>query len=76
MRPAPRLALAAYDTLIDDDRSRNAFGPMMSLNKLIETPGSFDYRGAECQGWMKAAGFGETYVEHLTGPDSRVVGIK
>ena len=27
---------------------------------LIETPGGFDYTGADCQGWMKEAGFRET----------------
>ncbi|HXJ96393.1 MAG TPA: methyltransferase [Terriglobia bacterium] len=69
-------AVVAYDTVIDDDRSQNAFGLMMSLNMLIETPGGFDYTGAECMGWMKEAGFRETRVEHLAGPDSMVVGIK
>jgi hypothetical protein len=48
----------------------------MSLNMLIETPGGFDYTGAECEQWMRDVGFGETYVEHLVGPDSMVVGIK
>ena len=69
-------AFVAYDALIDDDRSRNAFGLLMSLNMLIETPGGFDYTGADCSGWMKEAGFHETRVEHLVGPDSMVVGIK
>jgi len=69
-------AFIVYETLIDDDRSKNAFGLMMSLNMLIETPGGFDYTGADCQGWMKEAGFRETRVEHLVGPDSMVVGIK
>ena len=40
---------------------------------LIETPGGFDYTGADCVGWMKEAGFSETHVEHLVGPDSMVV---
>jgi hypothetical protein len=48
----------------------------MSLNMLIETPGGFDYTSAECQQWMRDVGFGETYAEHLVGPDSMVVGIK
>ncbi|HVY94111.1 MAG TPA: methyltransferase [Bryobacteraceae bacterium] len=69
-------AFIAYDAIIDDDRSMNAFGLMMSLNMLIETPGGFDYTGADCIGWMKEAGFRETRVEHLAGPDSMVVGIK
>jgi hypothetical protein len=69
-------AYIAYDSVIDDDRSKNAFGLMMSLNMLIETPGGFDYTGADCVGWMKEAGFRETRVEHLVGPDSMIVGIK
>ena len=32
--------------------------------------------GADCCGWMREAGFTRTYVEHLLGPDSMVVGIK
>jgi hypothetical protein len=72
----PGGALVVYDALIDDDRSQNAFGLLMSLNMLIETPGGFDYTGADCIGWMKEAGFREMYVEHLIGPDSMVVGTK
>jgi hypothetical protein len=69
-------ALVVYESIIDDDRSKNAFGLMMSLNMLIETPGGFDYTGADCEGWMKAAGFAKTRVEPLVGPDSMVIAIK
>lgn len=69
-------ALVVYDAIIDDDRSKNAFGLLMSLNMLIETPGGFDYTGADCAGWMIEAGFSSTRVEHLVGPDSMVIGIK
>jgi hypothetical protein len=69
-------ALIVYESIIDDDRSKNAFGLMMSLNMLIETPGGFDYTGADCAGWMQEAGFHSTRVEHLLGPESMVVGIK
>lgn len=69
-------AFIVYEAIIDDDRSRNAFGLMMSLNMLIETPGGFDYTGADCEGWMKEAGFTSTRVEPLVGPDSMVIGIK
>jgi hypothetical protein len=31
---------------------------------------------SDCTRWMKEAGFRETRVEHLVGPDSMVVGIK
>lgn len=69
-------AVVVYDAIIDDDRSKNAFGLLMSLNMLIETPGGFDYTGADCIRWMEEAGFKECRVEHLVGPDSMVIGIK
>jgi hypothetical protein len=69
-------ALLIHESIIDDDRRQNAFGLLMSLNMLIETPGGFDFTGADCQGWMREAGFQETYVEPLVGPDAMVVAIK
>jgi O-methyltransferase domain/Dimerisation domain len=69
-------ALIVYDAIIDDERRHNAFGLLMSLNMLIETPGGFDYTGADCSSWMRDVGFRETYVEPLVGPDSMVVGVK
>ncbi len=72
----PGGALVVYESIIDDDRRQNAFGLLMSLNMLIETPGGFDYTAADCMGWMRDAGFTETRAEHLVGPDSMVVGIR
>jgi hypothetical protein len=69
-------ACIVYESIIDDDRSENAFGLMMSLNMLIETSDGFDYTGADCSEWMKQAGFRETRLEHLIGPDSMVIGVK
>ena len=69
-------ALLAYDAMIDDDRKQNAFGLLMSLNMLIETPGGFDYTAADCRRWFSDAGFRQTRVQHLVGPDSMVIGIK
>jgi precorrin-6B methylase 2 len=69
-------SLVVYDSIIDDERRTNAFGLLMSLNMLIETPGGFDYTGADCCAWMKDAGFREARVEHLVGPVSMVVGRK
>jgi precorrin-6B methylase 2 len=69
-------ALIVYDAIIDDERRSNAFGLLMSLNMLIETPGGFDYTGADCRAWMQETGFRDSYVEHLVGPDSMVVGTK
>jgi cyclopropane fatty-acyl-phospholipid synthase-like methyltransferase len=69
-------AVIVFDAVIDDERRTNAFGLLMSLNMLIETPGGGDYTGAECCAWLREAGFREAYVEHLAGPDSMVVGIR
>ncbi len=73
---SPGGALIVYDAIIDDERRRNAFGLLMSLNMLIETPGGFDYTGAECSAWMRDAGFRETWVAPLAGLESMVVGLK
>jgi len=69
-------AVIVFESIIDDERRENAFGLLMSLNMLIETPGGSDYTGADCEGWLRETGFTDTYVEHLVGPDSMVVGIK
>ena len=69
-------ALIVYEAIIDDERKRNAPGLLMSLNMLIETPGGFDYTGADCMGWMKDIGFSKTYVEDIPGPEALVIGIK
>jgi precorrin-6B methylase 2 len=69
-------ALIVYETIIDDDRSKNAFGLLMSLNMLIETERGFDYTASDCMGWMADAGFTSTRAEHLIGPDSMVIGVK
>ncbi len=72
----PGGAMVVYDAIIDDDRSKNVFGLLMSLNMLVETPGGFDYTGSDCIAWMKETGFRDAYVEPLVGPDSMVVGFK
>jgi O-methyltransferase domain/Dimerisation domain len=69
-------SLIVYDTIIDDERRSNAHGLLMSMQMLLETPGGFEYTGADCRAWMQDAGFRESYVEHLVGPEWMVVGIK
>lgn len=69
-------ALIVYESIIDDERSNNAFGLLMSLNMLIETDGGFDYTAADCEAWMREVGFANVRSEHLIGPDSMVTGIK
>lgn len=72
----PGGCLIVYDTIIDDKRWQNAFGLLMSLNMLIETPGGFDYTGAQCCAWMKEAGFGSARVEPLADAESMVTVTK
>ncbi|MDO9707522.1 class I SAM-dependent methyltransferase [Paracraurococcus lichenis] len=72
----PGGALVVYDAMIDDDRRENAFGLLMSLNMLVETPGGFDYTGSDCAGWMEEAGFRAVRVRHLQGPYAMAVGIR
>ena len=69
-------AFIVFEALIDDERRVNAFGLLLSLTMLIETPGGFDYTGADCTTWLEEAGFRDIRVEHLVGPDSMVIGIK
>jgi hypothetical protein len=69
-------AVIVYDAVVDDDRSVNTFGLLMSVNMLIETQAGFDYTAAQCQSWMADVGFRRSYAEPLAGPDSMVVGLK
>ena len=69
-------ALIVYDGMIDDERRTNVFGLLMSLNMLIETPGGFDYTGADRKQWLSEAGFPDATQTHLVGGDSMVVGLK
>ncbi len=71
-----RGALIVYDTMIDDARTQNVPGLLMSLNMLVETPGGFDYTPSDCRGWMKATGFRSTTVVPLTPAESMVIARK
>jgi hypothetical protein len=69
-------ALIVYEAMIDNDRSKNVAGLMMSLNMLLETTGGFDFTIADCQGWMKATGFRRAQAMPLVGHDTMVIGYK
>ena len=71
-----RGALIVYDSMIDDARSHNLGGLLMSLNMLIETPAGFDYTIGDCRGWLKSTGFTRTRVLPLGGATTAVVGYK
>ena len=69
-------ALVVYDAIIDDDRSSNVFGLLMSLNMATATPGGSNYTAAECRGWMAEIGYRSSRAEHLVGHDTMVVAVK
>jgi len=69
-------SFVVIENIIDDNRSRNAFGLMMSLNMLIETDEGYDFSGADFDVLAKEAGFKETRVMPLTGPSSAAIAIK
>ena len=50
-------ALVVIEHLIDNERRKNAFGLLMSLNMLIEFGDAFDYSAAEFEGWCREVGF-------------------
>jgi len=64
------------ENIIDDNRSKNAFGLMMSLNMLIETPEGYDFSAVDFDDWAKETGFSKTLVIPLAGPSSAVVAMK
>ncbi|UGY93756.1 acetylserotonin O-methyltransferase [Streptomyces gobiensis] len=65
-----------YETLIDDERRVNTAGLLMSLNMLIETPGGFDYTGADAVRWLTDTGFHNPRVVPLTARESAVTAIR
>lgn len=69
-------AFVAIEGIIDDERNKNAFGMMMSINMLIETGKGFDYTFADFNRWAKAAGFSSTKIIHLAGPSSAAIAYK
>ena len=69
-------ALIVIENIIDNERNKNAFGLLMSLNMAIETDHGFDFTAADFEKWAKDVGFRETRVMPLTGPSSAVIAIK
>jgi precorrin-6B methylase 2 len=66
----------AIENVIDDDRRKNTFGLLMSLNMLIETNDGFDYTHAQFRSWCLEAGFRGTELQPLTGPTSAAIARK
>ncbi len=69
-------SLVVIENIIDDNRSENAFGLLMSLNMLIETSEGYDFSAADFKEWAQEVGFRKVNVMPLTGPTSAVIAIK
>lgn len=69
-------ALIAVENIIDDERRKNLFGLLMSLNMLIEFGDAFDFTGADFAGWCREAGFSRCEVLPLAGPASAAIAYK
>lgn len=69
-------SLVIIENIIDDNRSVNAFGLLMSLNMLIETSEGYDFTAADFGELAKESGFKQISVMPLTGPTSAAVAIK
>lgn len=69
-------SLIVVENIIDNERNKNVFGLMMSLNMAIETDDGFDFTASDFNSWAKEVGFESTRVMPLTGPSSAVIAIK
>jgi hypothetical protein len=69
-------AFVCIEAVIDNDRKKNVFGLLMSLNMLIETKGGFDYTMNDFTKWAKQTGFSKTELIPLAGPTSAAIAYK
>jgi hypothetical protein len=69
-------AFVCIENIIDDDRRKNSFGLLMSLNMLIETREGKDYTFREFTKWAKISGFSRFELMPLTGPTSAAIAYK
>lgn len=69
-------AFVCIESIIDNERKKNAFGLMMSLNMLIETEGGFDFTFHDFDNWAHQSGFKTTESFPLAGPTSAAVAFK
>ncbi len=66
----------AIENIIDNDRNKNTFGLLMSLNMLIENGDGFDYTQQDFENWAKQTGFKRADLMPLTGPTSAAIAYK
>jgi hypothetical protein len=68
--------LIAIENIIDNDRTNNTFGMLMSLNMLIENGDGFDYTFADFETWIRQTGFKKAELIPLAGPASAAIAYK
>lgn len=71
----PGGALLVYDPMLDEERS-GLVNVLTSLTMLVVTKGGSEYSSAQCQEWMRQAGFSATSAHALGSSDVLVVGRK
>jgi precorrin-6B methylase 2 len=69
-------ALVCIENVIDDERRKNTFGLLMSLNMLIETKEGKDYTFKDFTRWVKRTGFTRSELVPLVGPTSAAIAYK
>ena len=69
-------AFVGIEAIIDDERRKNVFGLLMSLNMLIETRGGSDYTMNDFTRWATQSGFKKTSLIPLAGPTSAAIAYK
>jgi precorrin-6B methylase 2 len=69
-------AFICVENIIDNDRSVNAFGLLMSLNMLIETKSGADFTFNDFDRLAHAAGFARTEWMPLAGPTSAAIAFR
>ncbi|MEJ1221437.1 methyltransferase [Sediminicola sp. 1XM1-17] len=69
-------ALVILENMIDEERKKNVFGLLMSLNMLIETYEGYDFTPSQFDTWAKGAGFQRTEFMPLAGPTSAAIAYK
>ena len=69
-------AFIIIENIIDDDRSNNISGLLMSLNMLVETPRGFNFTGKDFDEWVKDVGFSSSDILPLTEHASAAIAYK
>ncbi|MBW8888092.1 MAG: methyltransferase [Fibrobacteres bacterium] len=69
-------AFICVENIIDNDRSVNAFGLLMSLNMLIETKAGADFTFNDFDRLAHQAGFSRTEWMPLAGPTSAAIAFR